>query len=1026
MCVATQCNGLIDRAQPGYEAAIERRSRSGLARPPAPGSPKPRLFYGMLAKTRSGGLIAVSLILAFGIFTNGIEGLQLSSPSVSYEGQQVASVYLIARPSVDVDSLRPLILQAPGQPYSNQKVKASISALKKTGEFSEIDLEVTAEPAGLRVTFIMQPAFYIGTTTFPGATKSFSYPSLLQVVNYPDGEPYSPGRAQNALPALRSFFAEHGYFTARVQLQTQLDKAHQLANLIFHITLGRRARFGSIVIAGAPPSEARRLEESLRSLWAALKGASLKPGKPYSHTRIVAAFGFLRSQLGKQGRLAAEIHLDPTRYEPETNRADLTYRVTPGPKISIRLEGAHVWKRTQRKLLPFYQENSFDQDLVQEGKGNLVSYFQSKGYFDVKVNPQTETTPSQISLVYHIQKGRRHRVKEILMRGDQRVSEDDLDPLVTIRRARFFSRGRFSNDLLAQSVRNLTGYYRQNGYENVTVRARAVDREPNVYVTFQITEGPQTIVDAVRIDGNKTQPLAKLAPRGLRLKAGQPYSQPSLNHDRDRIMSAYLNLGYLNAAFKPQIAKVPGRPHHVEVTYVINEGPQAFIQSVLIMGQRRTQTQFISRTANIQSGAPLSERELLGSESRLYDLGIFDWASVQPRRPITNQRQEPVLVKVHETKRNSLSYGVGLEVEPRTGNLPAGTVALPGLPIIGLPSSFRVTQKNFVSPRGSVEYSRLNMMGRGETGAASVLLSRLDQRGTLTYSDPHFHGLDWSSLFSVSGERNGENPLFTAGLEDASFQLQRTLDSRRTKTLQLRYSFSRTLLSNLLIPALVLPQDRSIRLSTFSATFIHDTRDNPLDARHGVYQTLDFGVNPKIIGSSADFTRFLGQAAFYHPIRPSLVWANSVRIGVAKPFGGDLIPLSERFFSGGADSLRGFPTFGAGPQRTVPACTDSKNPATCVDIRVPVGGNELFIWNSEGRFPLPVKKGLGGVIFYDGGNVYDHIVLSNFLKEYTNTVGFGIRYDTPVGPIRLDIGRSLNPSPGIKATQFFITIGQAF
>ncbi|MGH7939923.1 MAG: BamA/TamA family outer membrane protein, partial [Limisphaerales bacterium] len=177
---------------------------------------------------------------------------------------------------------------------------------------------------------------------------------------------------------------------------------------------------------------------------------------------------------------------------------------------------------------------------------------------------------------------------------------------------------------------------------------------------------------------------------------------------------------------------------------------------------------------------------------------------------------------------------------------------------------------------------------------------------------------------------------------------------------------------------------------------------------------------------TAGFTRLLGQAAFYHPVRSWLIWANDFRAGVAKPFSGSVIPLSERFFSGGADSLRGFPTFGAGPQRSVPACSDPHNPATCVEIRVPVGGNELFIWNSEGRFPLPIKKGLGGVVFYDGGNVYDHIVIGNFLKEYTNTVGLGLRYDTPVGPIRLDVGRNLNPVPGIKPTQFFITIGQAF
>ena len=958
-------------------------------------------------------------------------GLQLplyaQQPSpVSYDRQKVASVDLVSRSAMNVDAVRSLVLQKAGQPYSSQEIEASIEALKRTGEFSKVETEITARPDGLHVIFILQPAFYIGLISFPGATKTFSYPRLLQVVNYPAEEPFETDRAQSAVPTLEHFFAQNGRFTAHVRLETKMDKTNQLANLVFHVTLNQRAKFGRVTVIGPPDKESRQLERSLRSWWAGLKGASLKPGKTYSRTRIEAAFGFLRQELGKRDQLAAQIHLQPVRYNPETHRADLTFQVAPGPKISVRLSGARMWKRTLRKMIPIYEENSFDQDLVEEGERNLVSYFQSKGFFDVKVDPTIRNEPSNVSLIYQITKGHRHRVVGLAVRGNKHFSEGDLLALVTIKKGHFFSRGRFSNARLDQSIKNISNYYRQAGFENVTVQPQVIDREPQVSVTLHIAEGPQTIVAALHVTGNRTQPLSKLAPRGLNLKPGKPYSQHLLNQDRDQLMSTYLNLGYANAAFKATIQRVKDHPHRVDVIYAIQEGPQAHIQSVLIMGEQQTRQSFISRTADLHAGAPLSEGKLLESESRLDELNIFDWASIQPRRPITDQSQEKVLVKVHEAKRNSLTYGLGFEVQPRTGNLPAGSVALPGLPPVGLPNSFRVTQKSFVSPRGSIEYTRRNLRGRGETAAVSTLISRLDQRGAFTYSDPHFRGLNWSSLFSLSAERTSQNPLFTARLGQGSFQLQRPLDSARTKTLLLRYSFQRTTLTNFLIPDLVLPQDRSIRLSTLSATYIHDTRDKPLDAHRGVYQTLDFGINPKIIGSSADFSRFLGQSAFYHEVRPWLVWATDVRVGVAKPFSGSEIPLSERFFTGGADSLRGFPTFGAGPQRTVRACTDSKNPATCVNILVPVGGNELFILNEEGRFPLPIKKGLGGVIFYDGGNVYDHLAINNFFREYTNNVGFGLRYDTPVGPVRIDIGRNLHPVPGIKATQLFVTLGQSF
>jgi outer membrane protein insertion porin family len=971
--------------------------------------------------------ILATIMNLCGYFTLRLSAQQGQQP-ISYEGERVAFVDLVARPGVDVESLRPLILQKAEEAYANEKIQSSVAALGRTGQFSKVEVEVTPEAAGLRVVFVMQPAFYIGMIYFPGALKAFTYPRLLQVVNYPAEEPYEESRVKTAETALLHFFTGNGYFLAGVETETKLDESHKLVDVVFHITLNRRAKLGRIEVAGVPAKEAALLERALRSFRARLKGASVKSGKPYDLDRLQAATTFIRDTLGKQNRLASQVRLEPPYYNPERNRADLSFQVTLGPTVVVRTAGARVPKRTLRKLIPIYEENAFDQDLVEEGERNLVSYFQAKGYFDVKVNPQTEDDPSQVSVVYQIDKGNRHRVMQVAIAGNHHFEEEDLLPQVEIQKARLFSRGRFSNELLNRSVDKLTAYYRDAGFEDVKVQPKVVDREPKVYVTFQITEGPRTIVDALHLEGNKTQPIGKLAPDGLNLRPGRPYSQQLSNQDRDQIMATYLDLGYLNAVFKSTVKPVPDRPNHVEVTYAIEEGPQARIASVVTLGEEHTRKQFIDRTADVRAGRPLSQGKLLGSESRLYNTGIFDWAGVGPRQPITDQPEEDVLVKVHEAKRNTVSYGVGFELSPRVSNV--GTVALPGLPLVGLPTTLSLTQKQFASPRGSVEYTRHNLRGLGETASVAALVARLDQRASFTYAEPHFRGLNWSSLFSLSAERTSENPIFTARLGEASFQLERPLDTARTKTLLFRYSFRRTTLTNIpaIVSDLVLPQDRSVRLSTLSTSFVHDTRDKPLDAHKGVYQTVDFGISPKVIGSSANFARFLGQSAYYRQVRPWLVWANNVHLGLAKPFAGSDVPLSERFFSGGAASLRGFPVNGAGPQRTVQVCTNPSKPtpSTCANIRVPVGGNELFIVNSEGRFPIRLKKGLGGVLFYDGGNVYDRIGFKHFFSDYSNTAGFGLRYDTPVGPIRFDIGRNLSPVPGFKATQYFITLGQSF
>jgi outer membrane protein assembly factor BamA len=382
---------------------------------------------------------------------------------------------------------------------------------------------------------------------------------------------------------------------------------------------------------------------------------------------------------------------------------------------------------------------------------------------------------------------------------------------------------------------------------------------------------------------------------------------------------------------------------------------------------------------------------------------------------------------VHEAKRNELTYGFGFEVSHRGGNVPAGTVALPGGGgSIGLGGNeIAPSQSTFASPRGLVEFSRRNMRGLGETASASILLSRLDQRALTNYTQPHFIGSQWQSLTSFSMERNSENPLFTAGLGDLTFQVERLISRKTNTRLQVRYDFNKTTLSHLLVPDLVLEQDRHVRLSTLSASLIHDTRDKPLDAHRGVFSTIDLGITPTVFGSSANFAKLFGQYAYYKPVR-SLVFANSVRVGLATPFAGSFVPTSQLFFSGGGTSLRGFPIDQAGPQRLVPFCNVLQGQSGCVNVTVPVGGRQLFILNSEARFPLGITKMLGGVVFYDGGNVYSAINLKSFVNNYSNTVGVGLRYSTPIGPVRIDFGRNLNPVLGISANQYFITVGQAF
>jgi outer membrane protein assembly factor BamA len=294
-----------------------------------------------------------------------------------------------------------------------------------------------------------------------------------------------------------------------------------------------------------------------------------------------------------------------------------------------------------------------------------------------------------------------------------------------------------------------------------------------------------------------------------------------------------------------------------------------------------------------------------------------------------------------------------------------------------------------------------------------------------------FRWTNWTSTFSLTGQHNSENPLFTDREAQAGYQLQRPLNRDQTQNLFFRYNFSETGLTNLLIPELVPARDRHVRLSTLSVSYIRDTRDNPIDAHKGVYESYELDFNPRVLGSNANFSRLLTQAAYYKKIPAGITWANSIRIGLEKSFGGSFVPLSQTFFSGGGSTLRGFPLNGAGPQQSITACGNPADLSTCAPIRVPVGGPQLLILNSEFRVPIPATlpllgRNLGFAVFYDGGNVFPHVGFHHFGTYYSNNVGGGLRYKTPVGPVRIDIGHNLNPISGIKSTQIFVTLGQAF
>ena len=918
------------------------------------------------------------------------------------------------------------LVQKSGQPFSKDKVNQSAAALKTAGNFQQVQIEVTAESNGVRVVFVLEPAIYFGIFQFSG-TKQIPYTQLIQATNYPIQTAFNPVEVEIDSDSLLKFLRQEGYFRAKVQPHVSVDSEHELANVDFQTTLDNRARFGKIVIEGAPDSEDSKLEAKATSLLARLKGAAIRPGKIYTRGTLTRATSLLQGTLEKEGYLGAQVQLLGAEYQDETNRADIHFHVDLGEMAKVQIEGAHLWPWTKKALLPVYQGVGVSDATVLEGQQSLIDYFQSKGFFDVKVDSDRKKENGAELISYRIEKNKKHKVESVAISGETELHASDLTPQIAVKKKRLFYAGKFSQQLLDSSLKNLRAVYQSEGFGSVRVTPIVKRSGGNVEVAFRVVEGPRDIVNSLKVEGANTLPEGEYAPNGLSLAEGQPYSQKHVQADRANIIAHYLQAGYLRASFRETASTSKTQPHHIDVVYRIQEGPRVITGDVVTLGREHTDPRVFSNDLKaIKTGQPLTESSLLATGSRLYDhTGVFDWAEVDPKEPIGTKARNDVLVKVHEGKRNEITYGFGFEAIRRGGSIPSGTVALPNLPPVGLPKDFTTSEATFYGPRGTFQFTRNNLRGKGESFSFTGFGGRLDQRAAFYYIDPSFRWTSWKATISALLERNEENPIFSFQQVQGSFQLQRAIDRSGNDILFFQYGFNKVNITRVLLQDLVPQRDRSVRLSTLSANLTRDSRDNALDEHKGVLRSLQLDFNTTKLGASVDFAKLNGQAAFYIEKIRHIVWADSIRIGMAQPFANSFVPLSESFFAGGGNSLRGVPLDGAGPQKAVEVCSNGVN-GCGVYISVPSGGNELLILNSEARIPLPVKKGLSLVTFYDGGGVFPRVGFKDFSKDYTNNVGLGLRYSTPVGPIRVDIGHNFNAPNGVKSTEYFIGIGQAF
>ncbi len=910
-----------------------------------------------------------------------------------YEGKPIASVqFEPATQQLTFDQLMAMLPLRIGQPLRASEVRDSIQRLYQTGEYSDIAVDATLTPAGVNLRFITKPAYFVGYFDVNGVSEPPNEGQLLVATKLTLGGAYLPGDTSAAVARITDLLKRNGFYNPGIEPATSVREPTQEVHIDFHVDPGKRARFDGLVASGDTLRPPVNVIES--SGWKRFHGWFGLGWHELTETRLQNGIDNIQAWYPKHDHLLAQVKLVNLDYHSALNTVTPVLAVNPGPPVLVRVRGAKLSAGKLRSLLPIYEERSVDRDLLEEGSRDLASYFQEQGYFDASADYLTATPANGEQLIeYHVNLGVRHKITKVEIQGNHYFDNATIRERMSVIPATLvrYRYGRYSRSLLDRDLDAIRALYRANGFRDVQVTPRVLDDyngvKAHIALFIDIAEGPQYFVSKLTLQGisNDFRPaLMQL----LHSTQGQPYSDLNIATDRDNVLDYYFNNGYPAARFDFTIVPA-SQPEHVDLAFIVSPGQRIYVRNVVVDGLKRTRPDLVTDRISLRAGDPLSQSEINISQRRLYDLGIFTRVDAAIQNPDGDEPTKYVLYSLEEAGRYSMNVGVGAEI----GRIGGGTTSLD--------SPAGVTG---FSPRFLFGISRLNFFGLGHTMSLQTLISTLEQRALLTYVAPQFFGnpnlsLQLSGLF----DRSHNIRTFSSQREEGSIQLAQKLS--RANTLQYRYTYRKVniLGTPLISPELIPLLSQPVHVGFLSMSFIQDKRDDPIDSHHGTYTSIDFALASSAFGSQTSFGRVVARNSSYYQLTKDLVLARTTDFGIIERYGGlPEIPLAERFFGGGAFSNRAFPDFQAGPRD--------------LTTGFPIGGNALFMNTVELRFPL-IGDNLGGVLFNDLGNVYSAANKINLqfrqpnLQDFDYAVqgfGFGLRYRTPLGPIRVDFSLSPN------------------
>lgn len=925
-----------------------------------------------------------------------------------------------------------------GEPLTMRRVRATIDHLVGLGRFEDIRVLATPFEQAVVILWQLTPVRRIGSVSVTGRAAVSAREIRTELLERHGASP-SAVRVPDMVGALQSYYADRGYRSAAIVPTLEAGRAvPERVTLVLAIDAGIPTTIAETTVSGAPLEPVPDL----------LKKLGLDRGQRYDGPALQARLASYEEGLRGLGYYEARVRETPT-FASDGRSVSMAVDVETGPHVRVVFEGDPLPGSDGQALALIRDERSVDQDLLEDASRSIEGALRQQGFRAAQAPYTRIEDGPELVLTFTISRGPLHRVGSVDVSGAATLPLGDIAPLLQIRPDEPFVEARVG--VVAAAITEL---YRVRGFLEASVTPDvqvlpAVSRTTVSYrpvdVRFEITEGPKTLVEAVDVSGATALPTDQVKAL-LGLVPGRPFYRPQLAADLDAIERTYHNLGYQGVSVASQQTFDNGR-QSVRLAWTIVEGEQITVDRILVNGHVRTSVDLIRREITLRQGSPMSDDAIIESQRRLAATGLFRRVRIT-ELPRTGASTRDVLVELEEADATTISYGGGFEAGRRLSDGEGG-----------------LDERLDIAPRGFFDISRRNFWGKNRSATLFGRVTLRPRDPGVENPDPTDTGgygpNDYRAFFSFREPRvlgTGGDGQLTAFVEQAqrtSFDFNRkgvSVDyARRIRTFTAtgRYTFDYTKLfgeriqqeDQLLIDRLF-PQ---VKLSKVFASVLRDSRDDVLDPQRGSVVGVDASVAAKAMGSEVGFVKTFAQGFLYRRLPGrGVVLAAGVRIGIAVGFvqqvppvieiaterGGLVrhvdaaefqteirdLPASERFFAGGDTTVRGFSLDRLGTLETL----DPQG--------FPRGGNGLAVFNLETR--APYWKNLQFVWFVDAGNVFRQ-ASDIRLDELRMTSGLGLRYRSPIGPVRVDWGwkvstRLLLTGGRERSNVLHISLGQAF